>query len=175
MNALPTIALPVIKRSKAEYQDSFTKFTEALFEDFDFEAATEHANQMHLEAKNDILLKPHASEIRRQALLYIFEVKARLSTNLKHDLKAFCEEYNVPYPDIAVDEVKKNMKRGGLVVRTEGEGGSTLYAKGNLYNVKGKIHSATTDLVRKSETLNSRLMNHQGSLAKLKDLKTKTE
>jgi len=44
VNALPTIALPVIKRSKAEYQDSFTKFTEALFDDFDFEAATEHAN-----------------------------------------------------------------------------------------------------------------------------------
>lgn len=65
VNALPTIALPVIKRSKAEYSDSFTNFTEALFEDFDFEAATDFANKMHLEAKDDILLKPHASEIRR--------------------------------------------------------------------------------------------------------------
>ena len=38
-NALETIALPVIMREKQTYSDSFTQFTEALFEEFDFEEA----------------------------------------------------------------------------------------------------------------------------------------
>ena len=38
-NALETIALPVILREKETYSDSFTQFTEALFEDFEFEDA----------------------------------------------------------------------------------------------------------------------------------------
>jgi len=73
-NALETIALPVILREKSSYSDSFTQFTEALFEDFDIERAIELADQMKQEASEDILLRPHASEIRRQALLYVFEV-----------------------------------------------------------------------------------------------------
>ena len=73
-NALETIGLPMILREKQTYSDSFTQFTEALFEDFEFEDAIRLADQMKLEASQDLLLKPHASEIRRQALLYVFEV-----------------------------------------------------------------------------------------------------
>ena len=76
---METIALPVILREKSTYSDSFTQFTEALLEEFDFEAAVEFADQMKLEASQDILLRPHASEIRRQALLYVYEVQARLT------------------------------------------------------------------------------------------------
>ena len=43
-NALETIALPVILREKSSYSDSFTQFTEALFEDFDIERAIELAD-----------------------------------------------------------------------------------------------------------------------------------
>jgi len=56
------------------YSDSFTQFTEALFDDFDFDKACELAEVMVKEAENDILLRPHAKEIRRSALLYVFEV-----------------------------------------------------------------------------------------------------
>lgn len=64
-NALETIALPVILREKDTYSDSFTKFTQALFEDFEFEEAIRLADQIKIEASQDILLRPHASEIRR--------------------------------------------------------------------------------------------------------------
>jgi hypothetical protein len=45
-----------------------------LFEDFDFERAIELANDLAKEAETDILLRPHAKELRRSALLYVFEV-----------------------------------------------------------------------------------------------------
>ena len=88
-NALETIALPVILREKETYSDSFTQFTEALFEDFEFEDAIRLADQMKAEASQDILLRPHAREIRRQALLYVFEVQARL-TRQPQNLSEFC-------------------------------------------------------------------------------------
>ncbi len=77
-DALPQIALPIIQSEKAVYSDSFTQFTEALFEDFDFDKACELADAMVKEAENDILLRPHAKELRRSALLYVFEVQSRL-------------------------------------------------------------------------------------------------
>lgn len=49
-DALEKIALPVILREKCEYSDSFTQYTEALLEEFDFEEAIRLADQMHEEA-----------------------------------------------------------------------------------------------------------------------------
>ena len=56
------------------YSDAFTKFTVALLEEFDFERALELAKQIGEEATSDVLLRPHAAEIKRQACLYVFEV-----------------------------------------------------------------------------------------------------
>jgi len=91
----------MIMRTKNTYQDSFTQFTEALLEEFEFEDAIAFADQMKQEASQDILLRPHASEIRRQALLYVYEVQARL-TRQPSDLNEFCSEHNVAYPEIAL-------------------------------------------------------------------------
>ena len=60
---------------------------------------------MKQEASQDILLRPHASEIRRQALLYVFEVKARL-TRQPQSLNEFCEEHNVMFANEAIKEVE---------------------------------------------------------------------
>jgi len=49
-NALETIALPLIIREKDSYSDSFTQFTEALLENFEFEDAIALADQMKVEA-----------------------------------------------------------------------------------------------------------------------------
>lgn len=116
-NALETIALPMIMREKNAYSDSFTQFTEALLEDFEFEEAIALADKMKQEASQDILLRPHASEIRRQALLYVYEVQARL-TRQPSDLNAYCQEHNVAYPEIALPEVEQNMGLQGLVWNT---------------------------------------------------------
>jgi len=71
------------------------------------------------EAASDILLRPHATEIRRQALLYIFEVQARINKK-GSNLAAFCEANDIPNVDTAMYEVENNMKQLGLLVeRTE--------------------------------------------------------
>jgi len=123
-NALETIALPLILREKDTYSDSFTLFTEALFEDFDFDEAIRLADQIKIEASQDILLRPHASEIRRQALLYVFEVQARL-TRQPQSLTEFCEANNVGFTDIALEEVEQNMSQQGLLLTKTGEGENT--------------------------------------------------
>lgn len=89
---------------KLVYSDSFTQFTEALFEDFDFERACELANALAKEAETDILLKPHANELRRSALLYVFEVQSRLFKQ-GNNLEAFCQDQNIDYVEQAVTEV----------------------------------------------------------------------
>ena len=114
-DALETIALPLILKEKASYSDSFTQFTEALFEDFEFDEAIALADQMKQEASQDILLRPHASEIRRQALLYVFEVQLRLTRD-KKSLNEYCEANNVAYADIALEEVEQNMAVQGLIL-----------------------------------------------------------
>lgn len=115
MNALPKIALPIILAEKEIYSDSFTQYTEALFKEFDFELATELADKMADEATHDILLKPHATEIRRQALLYIFEVQARIDKS-GANLAAYCEKNDISNIDTATREVENNMRGAGLIV-----------------------------------------------------------
>jgi len=80
---------------------------------------------MKLEASQDILLRPHASEIRRQALLYVFEVQARLSRQ-PSSLIEFCTENNVGFLDIALEEVEQNMSQQGLILTKTGEGEDTI-------------------------------------------------
>lgn len=103
-NALPMIGLPIIIAEKDNYSDSFTQFTEALFEEFNFEEAIRLAEQLTLDAENDILLKPHAAELRRQALLYVFETETRLyKTGI--DLTTFCDKHKIKEIDTACREV----------------------------------------------------------------------
>lgn len=130
VNALPKIALPIIAQEKDVYSDSFTQFTEALFEEFDFDSAIELAEKMADEACQDILLKPHAAEIRRQALLYVFEVQARLNKS-DNDLGSFCKEHKIRDVEVAVSEVENNMKQTGLIVDRDPEKKGVLLIQGN--------------------------------------------
>lgn len=77
-DSLHSIALPIILAEKDVYSDSFTKFTIALLDDYDFDNALIFAKEMFKEAEQDILLRPHAAEIYRQACLYVYEVQTRL-------------------------------------------------------------------------------------------------
>jgi hypothetical protein len=93
---------------KDNYSDSFTQFTEALFEEFDFEQAIELAETLAKDAENDILLRPHAAELRRQALLYVFETETRLyKTGI--DLTTFCEKHKIAEIDTACREVQASL------------------------------------------------------------------
>jgi hypothetical protein len=73
-DALQTIGMPIILAEQDVYSDSFTKFSVALLEEYDFEQALHFARELYKEAEVDILLRPHAAEIYRQACLYVYEV-----------------------------------------------------------------------------------------------------
>lgn len=77
-DALEAIGMPIISAESEVYSDSFTQFSVALFECYDFDEALKLASQMKKEAECDILLRPHANEIFRQACLYVYEIKTRL-------------------------------------------------------------------------------------------------
>merc|ERR1712160_96106 len=100
---------------KDNYSDSFTQFTETLFEEFDFEGAIELAEKLAKDAENDILLRPHAAELRRQALLYVFETETRLyKTGI--DLTTFCDKHKIVDADVACREVQAPLSAEGLHV-----------------------------------------------------------
>ena len=109
------------------------------------------------EAASDILLRPHATEIRRQALLYIFEVQARIDKK-GSDLAAFCEANDIHNVDAAMNEVETNMKALGLLVERTKDG--ELQIHGNQFDVKGKILSQTKELFSRSEQLKQGFDKH---------------
>jgi hypothetical protein len=155
-DALPQIALPIILQEKSVYSDSFTQFTEALFDEFDFDRACELANAIEKEANEDILLRPHAKELRRAALLYVFEVQSRLFKQ-GNDLEAFCKEHNVELVDQALSEIHSNLTQMGLIVQESGQGKKMVQIEGNQFDVKGKIHSKTVELMTRTDALNKNL------------------
>jgi hypothetical protein len=173
-DALPKIALPMILSEKSVYSDSFTQFTEALFEEFDFEKACELADALEKEAQSDILLKPHAKELRRAALLYVFEVQSRLYKQ-GNDIEAFCKEHNIEYVDVAVSEVQDNMARLGLIVQTDGDKGTQISIEGNQYDVKGKIHTKTMELMKRTGDLNRSYTNQVQNLVQMRQITQQQE
>lgn len=166
-DALPQIALPIILSEKAVYSDSFTQFTEALFEDFEFDRAIKLANALADEAENDILLKPHAKELRRSALLYVFEVQSRLFKQ-GNDLDEFCKENNIEFVEQAVTQVQTNLTQMGLIVQTEGPKSTQITIEGNHHDTKGKIHSKTIELVRRTEELNKNITQQVNTLQQVR-------
>ena len=136
------------------YSDSFTQFTIALLEDFDFEQALVLANQIGEDARNDIFLRAHAGELKRQACLYVFEVQSRLFKD-GGNLTKFCRDNGLEVEGAAA-AVSTNLREQGLIVDSNDD--SVLTIHGYQFDVKGKIHSLTSDLVRRTEELNKSLM-----------------
>lgn len=112
-DVLHEVALPIIQSESHAYTDNFTKFVEELFEEFDFDEAVKLAYQIEKDAEKDILLKGHAKQIRKQALLYAFQVQARLYKQV--DFKSFCKEHNLDETEFK-NEVTTQMKTEGFVI-----------------------------------------------------------
>lgn len=107
---------------------------------------------MAKEAESDILLRTHSKELRRAALLYVFEVQARLFKE-GNDLDAFCKQHNIDQVDQAVNEITSNLTQVGLIV-SEGARKTLISIEGNQFDVKGKIHQKTVELMKRTEDLN---------------------
>lgn len=108
------VALPIVLAEQEVYSDSFTKFLIALLEDYDFDAALKYARALSSEAEHDILLRPHAAEIYRQACLYIYEVEARLYKSGR-EMALFCADHGLTHESEATEAVVLNLESQGVV------------------------------------------------------------
>jgi len=147
---------------KPAYSDVFTQFTEALLEDFDFEEALNLAGQIGEQAANDVLLKSHAGEIKRQAYLYIFEVQCRLMYQSPQEtglsLSDFCKQYGIS-EEGATNLVETNLREQGLIVKTDSDNsrGNVVAIEGNNFDVKGKIKTTTMELIKRTQNLHTNM------------------
>ena len=154
----------MILAEKSAYSDVFTGFTEALLEDFDFEEALELAEEIGKTAQQDVLLKPHADEIKRQAYLYVFEVQSRLmhssADDLGLNLSEFCKTYGIQ-EDGASGLVETNLREQGLIVKIakNDKSGTVVAIEGSNFDVKGKIKTTTLDLLRRTQQLTANMQN----------------
>ena len=73
-NALEEIAFPIAieNLSNSNSDDSFSKFLQALYEDYDLEKALSLVDAMATQANDDFLLKNYVFDIKKQAYLLIF-------------------------------------------------------------------------------------------------------
>ena len=108
---------------------------------------------MREQAENDILLAPHASELRKQALLYVFEVQSRLY-KINNNLKEFCQKHNISDVDLASEEIILNLKNIGLIVKSENEDSKSFSIEGSSFDVKGRIQTMTQELVSRTKDIN---------------------
>lgn len=154
-NTLEQIALPIVLAEQDVYSDSFTRFLVALLEDYDFDEALKCAKELKIEAEDDILLRPHAGEIYRQACLYIYEVEARLYKKGR-DMARFCQELGIANEAEASEAVVQNLEDQGVVAQKYG---GSIQIQGLHNDAAGKISSMTSELVKRTEELNKKIID----------------
>lgn len=161
-NSLQIVGLPIVLADQEKYSDAFTKFTVAMFEDIDLDEALKLAAELGKEAENDILLRPYAEKLKRQALLYVFEVQTRLiKKNL--DLTAFAAKHGVKDVATASAEIQANLKEDGQFVQLSGDG-NMFSIHGNKFDAKGQINQMTKALLKRTEDLNRNYLSHVQSM-----------
>ena len=62
--------------------------------------------------------------------------------------------HNIPFVEIARDEVEKNLNQSGLHVERINEEGTKLQIKGQKFDVKGKILASAKDFAQRTANLN---------------------
>lgn len=62
-DSLLDVVAPIVLQEKDKYNDPFTQFVEALYEDFDFERAQQLVKEIVAVSQEDLLLKQFTSEI----------------------------------------------------------------------------------------------------------------
>ena len=58
-----------------------------------------------------------------------------------------------------MNEIQSNLTQVGLIVQAEGSKKTMISIEGNQFDVKGKIHSKTVELMKRTEDLNKHFNN----------------
>eukprot|EP00347_Sterkiella_histriomuscorum_P020231 403338592 len=149
------VVLPIIIAEKDSYSDSFTRFIEALYEDFDFEKAQSLVKDMVAEAQGDLILKNYSNEIQFQATLLISEVKCQVYKTV--DLTNLAEESGRDY-NATCQRLEENMQFEGFQVDLNRDQ-KVLTIIGQEADLKTRLITQTEDLVKRTVELNQHYHN----------------
>jgi hypothetical protein len=160
--------LPIVIQEKSKYSDVSTIFLQTLFEQFDFQAALGLAKDLGKAANEDLLLKAFANEIQSQAVILIFQVKARIyrSVNIKELAGEVNSLGHIKNEEEARIRLEESLKKEGF--HLEPLEGTTPESK-HFYKVLGQTKDAKVKIVSKTIELVKRtndLFNHYQSQVK---------
>jgi hypothetical protein len=160
--------LPIVIQEKSKYSDVSTIFLQTLYEQFDFQAALGLAKDLGKAANEDLLLKPFANEIQSQAVILIFQVKARIyrSVNIKELAGEVNSLGHIKNEEEARIRLEESLKKEGF--HLEPLEGTTPESK-HFYKVLGQTKDAKVKIVSKTIELVKRtneLFNHYQSQVK---------
>lgn len=144
---LSDVVLPVVQQEKSKYSDVFTRFVEALYDQFDFAQALVLAKELGKAASEDLLLKNHAADIQAQAAILVFQVKSKLYKTV--DLRELIEESGIKSEDEVRARLEESIKKEGFSVEYDSVLHS-LTVSGQLKDAKVKIYNKTADLVKRT-------------------------
>jgi hypothetical protein len=120
---LKDLVLPVITQEKSKYSDLYTSFVEALYDRFDFAEALTLAKQLGKAASEDLILKNHAAELQMQAVMLVYQVKARIYRVV--NLKEVGDESGIKNEEEARTRIEEGLKKEGFHLEpnaSEGKG-----------------------------------------------------
>jgi hypothetical protein len=127
---------------------------EKLYNDFDYAGALALAKELGKAAKEDLLLKNHADEIQTQAVLLVFQVKARIYRTV--DLADLISESGIKNAEEAKTRFDENLKKEGFSIDTSAAGTAdpkALQIIGQSKDAKVKVFQKTVELVKRTNTL----------------------
>lgn len=152
--ALADIVLPVAQQEKSRYSDVYTQFVERLYDSFDFVSALALAKELGKAAQDDLLLKAHAAEIQTQAVMLVFQVKARIYRTV--NITDLMQESGIKNVEEAKTRFDESIKRDGFSIDSTPEGLADPKAfkiVGQSKDAKAKVYQKTVELVKRTNTL----------------------
>lgn len=127
-NALEDIALPIIRQDGLDtsQQSAFCHFLKAIYIDYDMDQALKLVEKISDEANDDLFLHSYVLDIKKQAYLLIFEIKAKLYRKVGMAEVAKYLKPMVPIDDVC-KELQRHFQEDGfdiLVDKAGGDGGT---------------------------------------------------
>ena len=111
-DALENTVLPILSTNKS---DVCSQFLQAIYVDYDLDKAIQLVPKIHETASSDLFLKGFAAEIKKQALLLVFQTKCKLFRSVGTD-----EVTNALGKD-GIADLQKQLQVNGFLSQVEGK------------------------------------------------------
>ena len=153
-NALEQHALPIALDEINSGSDcSFSAFLKAVYEDYDLDEAITLVEKMTEEANQDVLLRKYVLDLKQNAYILIFQMKARLYRVVPIDEIKKCTG---DQSEMVISEIDRYLQDEGYIVEKDGQKMSCK-VKPQL-TTEEAIQQKAKELFSKTENLNNQYL-----------------